>query len=123
MLAEIANLKKQIISRFSGIFAGCRSRNFSELQVNEILQNVARLLQAQLQSRQKASCHRMPGCELAEDLAAGCGGPRTAPYARFQTWCLTRWTQCRREARSPCVTRDSSGDRAVVENCRTPAPD
>ena len=48
LLAEIANLKT-IISRFSE-FSRMPQPQFQRVQVNEIVQNVARLLQAQLQS-------------------------------------------------------------------------
>ena len=50
LLAEIANLKG-IISRFSE-FSRMPQPQFQRVQLNEILQNVARLLQAQLQSKE-----------------------------------------------------------------------
>ena len=65
LLAEIANLKT-IISRFSE-FSRMPLPHFRSVQLNEILQNVARLLQAQLQSQQGSPIEcRM---ELAENLA------------------------------------------------------
>ena len=48
LLAEIANLKT-IISRFSE-FSRMPQPQFQRVQINEMVQNVARLLQAQLQS-------------------------------------------------------------------------
>ncbi len=65
LLAEIANLKT-IISRFSE-FSGMPQPQFQRVRVNEIVQNVARLLQAQLQS----PGHPTIECrlELADDLA------------------------------------------------------
>ncbi len=58
MLAEIANLKT-IISRFSE-FSRMPQPQFQRVQVNEIVQNVARLLQAQLQSPE----HPLIECRL-----------------------------------------------------------
>jgi signal transduction histidine kinase len=64
LLAEIANLKT-IISRFSE-FSRMPQPQFQRVQINEIVQNVARLLQAQLQSPE----HPPIECrlELAEAL-------------------------------------------------------
>ena len=64
LLAEIANLKT-IISRFSE-FSRMPQPQLQRVQVNGVVQNVARLLQAQLQSP-----HHPVECrlELAEDLA------------------------------------------------------
>ena len=56
LLAEIANLKT-IISRFSE-FSRMPQPQFQRVQLNEIVQNVARLLQAQLQLTGACS-HRM----------------------------------------------------------------
>ncbi|MGH9547192.1 MAG: ATP-binding protein [Terriglobales bacterium] len=52
LLAEIANLKA-IISRFSE-FSRMPQPQFQRVQINEIVQNVARLLQAQLRSPERA---------------------------------------------------------------------
>ena len=57
LLAEIANLKT-IISRFSE-FSRMPQPQFQRVQINEMVQNVARLLQAQLQSPEHAA-DRMP---------------------------------------------------------------
>ena len=57
LLAEIANLKT-IISRFSE-FSRMPQPQFQRVQINEIVQKVARLLQAQLQVA-GASRDRMP---------------------------------------------------------------
>jgi two-component system nitrogen regulation sensor histidine kinase NtrY len=62
LLAEISNLKA-IVSRFSE-FSRMPQPQFQSVQVNDILQNVARLLQVQLQSGGSVSIE----CEL--DLAA-----------------------------------------------------
>ena len=64
LLAEIANLKT-IISRFSE-FSRMPQPQLQRMQLNEIVQNVARLLQAQLRSPE----HPPIECrlELAEDL-------------------------------------------------------
>jgi two-component system nitrogen regulation sensor histidine kinase NtrY len=64
LLAEIANLKT-IISRFSE-FSGMPQPQFQRVQLNEIVQNVARLLQAQLRSQQGAAIECR--LELAADL-------------------------------------------------------
>jgi two-component system, NtrC family, nitrogen regulation sensor histidine kinase NtrY len=62
LLAEIANLKA-IISRFSE-FSRMPQPQFQRVQVNEILRNVARLLQAQLRSQES------PAIECILELAA-----------------------------------------------------
>lgn len=61
LLAEIANLKK-IISRFSD-FSKMPQPQFQRVQLNEVVQGVARLFQAQLQSREKANI----ACNLTLD--------------------------------------------------------
>jgi signal transduction histidine kinase len=65
LLAEIANLKT-IIARFSE-FSRMPLPHFRSVQLNEILQNVARLLQPQLQSQPGSSIECR--LELAETLA------------------------------------------------------
>jgi signal transduction histidine kinase len=65
LLAEIANLKG-IISRFSE-FSRMPQPQFQRVQLNEILQNVARLLQAQLHSKESPAIEC--SLELAESLA------------------------------------------------------
>jgi two-component system nitrogen regulation sensor histidine kinase NtrY len=65
LLAEIANLKG-IISRFSE-FSRMPQPQFQRVQLNEILQNVARLLQAQLHSKESPAIEC--NLELAESLA------------------------------------------------------
>jgi two-component system nitrogen regulation sensor histidine kinase NtrY len=64
MLAEIANLKA-IISRFSE-FSRMPQPQFQRVQINEIVQNVARLLQGQLRSPEQAPIECK--LELAEGL-------------------------------------------------------
>ena len=70
LLAEIANLKG-IISRFSE-FSRMPQPQFQRVQLNEILQNVARLLQAQLRSKESPAIECR--LELARVSGAGCGG-------------------------------------------------
>jgi two-component system nitrogen regulation sensor histidine kinase NtrY len=69
MLAEIANLKT-IISRFSE-FSRMPQPQFQRVQVNEIVQNVARLLQAQLQSPEQPAIEcRLELAEALQPIAA-----------------------------------------------------
>ncbi len=69
LLAEIANLKA-IISRFSE-FSRMPQPQFERIQLNEIVQNVARLLQGQLRSPEQAPIEcRMDLAEVMEPIAA-----------------------------------------------------
>jgi len=69
LLAEIANLKA-IISRFSE-FSRMPQPQFQRVQLNEIVQNVARLLQAQLRSQESAIIEcRLELAGALEPLAA-----------------------------------------------------
>jgi len=69
LLAEVANLK-QIISRFSE-FSRMPQPQFQRVQLNEIVQNVVRLLQAQLNSRENAPIEcRLELAEALEPIAA-----------------------------------------------------
>ncbi len=69
LLAEIANLKA-IISRFSE-FSRMPQPQFQRVQLNEIVQNVARLLQAQLRSQERAPIEcRLELAEHLEPIAA-----------------------------------------------------
>ena len=69
LLAEIANLKT-IISRFSE-FSRMPQPQFQRVQVNEIVENVARLLQGQLRSPEQAPIEcRLELAEGLEEIAA-----------------------------------------------------
>jgi two-component system, NtrC family, nitrogen regulation sensor histidine kinase NtrY len=69
LLAETANLKA-IISRFSE-FSRMPQPQFERIQLNEIVQNVARLLQGQLRSPEQAPIEcRMDLAEVMEPIAA-----------------------------------------------------
>jgi signal transduction histidine kinase len=69
LLAEIANLKA-IISRFSE-FSRMPQPQFQPVEINQIVQNVARLLQAQLRSPERASIEcRLELGEGLEPIAA-----------------------------------------------------
>jgi two-component system nitrogen regulation sensor histidine kinase NtrY len=69
LLAEIANLKT-IISRFSE-FSRMPQPQFQWVQLNEIVQNVARLLQAQLRSQESAPIEcKLELAEALEPIAA-----------------------------------------------------
>ncbi len=69
LLAEITNLKT-IISRFSE-FSRMPQPQFQRIQVNEIVQNVARLLQAQLRAAEHAPMEsRLELSEALEPIAA-----------------------------------------------------
>jgi signal transduction histidine kinase len=71
LLAEITNLKT-IISRFSE-FSKMPQPHFQRVQVNEIVQNVARLFQAQFHSPEHAAIECR--LELAENLTPIAGDP------------------------------------------------
>ena len=81
LLAEIANLKG-IISRFSE-FSRMPQPQFQRIQLNEILQNVARLLQGQLHSKESPAIEC--NLELARISGADCGGCRAAASCVFQS--------------------------------------
>ncbi len=109
LLAEIANLKT-IISRFSE-FSRMPQPQFQRVQVNEIAQNVARLLQAQLQSPK----HPPIECrlELAEDLAPIAADPELLHRA-FSNLALNAMDAMPQGGTLSLRTRQSS-DRVVVE--------
>ncbi len=109
LLAEIANLKT-IISRFSE-FSRMPQPQWQRVQVNEIVQNVARLLQAQLQSPE----HPAVECrlELAEDLAPMAADPELLHRA-FSNLALNAMDAMPQGGTLSLRTRQS-GDRIVVE--------
>ncbi len=109
LLAEIANLKT-IISRFSE-FSRMPQPQFQRVQVNEIVQNVARLLQAQLQSPK----HPPIECrlELADDLAPIAADPELLHRA-FSNLALNAMDAMPQGGTLSLRTRQSS-DRVVVE--------
>ncbi|MGZ4730855.1 MAG: ATP-binding protein [Terriglobales bacterium] len=109
LLAEIANLKT-IISRFSE-FSRMPQPQFQRVQVNEIAQNVARLLQAQLQSPK----HPPIECrlELADDLAPIAADPDLLHRA-FSNLALNAMDAMPQGGTLSLRTRQRS-DRVVVE--------
>jgi signal transduction histidine kinase len=109
MLAEIANLKT-IISRFSE-FSRMPQPQFQRVQVNEIVQNVARLLQAQLQSPE----HPAIDCrlELAEALQPIAADPELLHRA-FSNLALNAMDAMPQGGTLTLRTRPS-GDRVAVE--------
>jgi len=109
MLAEIANLKT-IISRFSE-FSRMPQPQFQRVQVNEIVQNVARLLQAQLQSPE----HPAIECrlELAEALPPIAADPELLHRA-FSNLALNAMDAMPQGGTLTLRTRPS-GDRVAVE--------
>jgi two-component system nitrogen regulation sensor histidine kinase NtrY len=109
MLAEIANLKT-IISRFSE-FSRMPQPQFQRVQVNEIVQNVARLLQAQLQSPE----HPAIECrlELAEALQTIAADPELLHRA-FSNLALNAMDAMPLGGTLTLRTRPS-GDRVAVE--------
>ncbi|MBZ5649850.1 MAG: HAMP domain-containing protein [Acidobacteriia bacterium] len=115
LLAEIANLKT-IISRFSE-FSRMPQPQFQRVQVNEVVQNVARLLQAQLQSPK----HSPIECrlELAEDLASIAADPELLHRA-FSNLALNAMDAMPQGGTLSLRTRQSS-DRVVVEIADTGA--
>ena len=81
LLAEIANLKT-IISRFSE-FSRMPQPQFQRVQINEIVQKVARLLQGAT-AVAGASRDRMPA-GIGGGASTHCGGSRTASSGVFQS--------------------------------------
>ncbi|MGC2184202.1 MAG: ATP-binding protein [Terriglobales bacterium] len=109
LLAEIANLKG-IISRFSE-FSRMPQPQWQRVQVNQIVQNVARLLQAQLQAPE----HPAIECrlELAEDLAPMAADPELLHRA-FSNLALNAMDAMPQGGTLSLRTRQC-GDRMVVE--------
>ncbi len=69
LLAEIANLKA-IVSRFSE-FSTMPQPQFQQIRLNDVVQNVSRLFQAQLQSREHESIEcKLDLAEIMEPIAA-----------------------------------------------------
>ena len=79
LLAEISNLKT-IISRFSD-FSRMPQPQFQQVQVNQVVKNVARLLQAQLHTPGQPSIENR--LELAESLPAIAADPELLHRAFF----------------------------------------
>ena len=108
LLAEIANLKT-IISRFSE-FSRMPQPQFQQVQVNDIVQNVARLLQAQLQSPDHPVECRL---ELAESLAPIAADPELLHRA-FSNLALNA-IDAMPEGGTLTMRTRQSGDRVTVE--------
>jgi nitrogen fixation/metabolism regulation signal transduction histidine kinase len=108
LLAEIANLKT-IISRFSE-FSRMPQPQFQQVQVNDIVQNVARLLQAQLQSPEHPVECRL---ELAESLAPIAADPELLHRA-FSNLALNA-IDAMPEGGTLTMRTRQSGDRVTVE--------
>jgi two-component system, NtrC family, nitrogen regulation sensor histidine kinase NtrY len=109
LLAEIANLKN-IISRFSE-FSRMPQPQFQRVQLNQTVQNVARLLQAQLQTPK----HPAIECrlELAETLPPIAADPELLHRA-FSNLALNALDAMPRGGTLTLRTRQT-GDRVVVE--------
>jgi two-component system, NtrC family, nitrogen regulation sensor histidine kinase NtrY len=109
LLAEIANLKT-IISRFSE-FSRMPQPQFQRVQINEIVRNVARLLQAQLESPE----HPPVECrlELTEALQPIAADPELLHRA-FSNLALNAMDAMPQGGTLTLRTRPS-GDRVVVE--------
>jgi two-component system, NtrC family, nitrogen regulation sensor histidine kinase NtrY len=109
LLAEIANLKT-IISRFSE-FSRMPQPQFQRVQINEMVHNVARLLQAQLQSPE----HPPVACrvELAESLQPIAADPELLHRA-FSNLALNAMDAMPQGGTLILRTRHSA-DRVVVE--------
>jgi two-component system, NtrC family, nitrogen regulation sensor histidine kinase NtrY len=109
LLAEISNLKN-IISRFSE-FSRMPQPQLQRVQLNEIVQNVARLLQAQLQSPEQPAVERR--LELAEGLPPIAADPELLHRA-FSNLALNALDAMPAGGTLTLRTRQS-GDRVVVE--------
>ena len=115
LLAEISNLKT-IISRFSE-FSRMPQPQFQLVQVNDLMRNVARLLQAQLQSPDHApvACH----LELAEPLQTIAADPELLHRA-FSNLALNALDAMPQGGTLTLRTRQS-GDRVAIEIADTGA--
>jgi two-component system nitrogen regulation sensor histidine kinase NtrY len=109
LLAEITNLKT-IISRFSE-FSRMPQPQFQRIQLNEIVQNVARLLQAQLRSQERAPIECR--LELAEGLETIAADPELLHRA-FSNLALNAMDAMPQGGTFTLSTRQN-GDRVVVE--------
>jgi two-component system nitrogen regulation sensor histidine kinase NtrY len=109
LLTEIANLKA-IISRFSE-FSRMPQPQFQPVELNEIVQNVARLLQAQLRSQERAPIECR--LELARDLAAIAADPELLHRA-VSNLALNAMDALPKGGSLTLRTRQN-GDRAVIE--------
>ena len=109
LLAEIANLKT-IISRFSE-FSRMPQPQFQRAQVNETVQNVARLLQAQLRSPEHAPIESQ--LELAESLEPIAADPELLHRA-LSNLALNAMDAMPQGGTLTLRTRPS-GDRVVIE--------
>ncbi len=109
LLAEITNLK-MIISRFSE-FSRMPPPQFQRIQLNEIAQNVARLLQAQLRSQERAPIECR--LELAEGLETIAADPELLHRA-FSNLALNAMDAMPQGGTFTLSTRQN-GDRVVVE--------
>jgi two-component system, NtrC family, nitrogen regulation sensor histidine kinase NtrY len=109
LLAEISNLKS-IISRFSE-FSRMPQPQFQRVQVNDVVRNVARLLQAQLQSPD----HGPVACqlELSEEIKEIAADPELLHRA-FTNLTLNAMDAMPQGGTLTLRTRQS-GDRIVVE--------
>jgi two-component system, NtrC family, nitrogen regulation sensor histidine kinase NtrY len=109
LLAEIANLKT-IISRFSE-FSRMPQPQLQRVQINEVVQNVARLLQAQLQSPE----HPPVGCRLElEDALRPIAADPELLHRAFSNLALNAMDAMPNGGTLALRTR-KSGDRVVVE--------
>jgi two-component system nitrogen regulation sensor histidine kinase NtrY len=109
LLAEITNLKT-IISRFSE-FSRMPQPQFQRLQLNEIAQNVARLLQAQLRSQERAPIECR--LELAEGLETIAADPELLHRA-FSNLALNAM-DAMPQGGTLTLSTHQNGDRVVVE--------
>jgi two-component system nitrogen regulation sensor histidine kinase NtrY len=109
LLAEIANLKT-IISRFSE-FSRMPQPQLQRVQINEVVQNVARLLQAQLQSPE----HPLVECRLElEDALQPIAADPELLHRAFSNLALNAIDAMPHGGTLGLRTR-KSGDRVVVE--------
>jgi two-component system nitrogen regulation sensor histidine kinase NtrY len=115
LLAEISNLKT-IISRFSE-FSRMPQPHFQRVDINEVVRNVVRLLQAQLQSPD----HTPVACqlELADPLPIIAADPELLHRA-FSNLALNALDAMPQGGRLTLRTRQN-GDRAVIEIADTGA--
>jgi signal transduction histidine kinase len=115
LLAEIANLKA-IISRFSE-FSRMPQPQFQRIQINQIVQNVARLLQGQLHSPEQAAIECKLG--LAEGMMPIAADPELLHRA-FSNLALNA-VDAMPQGGTLTFRTSSHGDRAMVEIADTGA--
>jgi len=107
LLAELDNLKT-IVGRFSD-FAKMPAPQVEPVNLNQIVNEVVKLFEAQINAPGRPRVET--ALRLADNLACVSADPDQIRRA-LRTWCSTRWTPCRREARLPSAHKSGRQSRA-----------